>query len=105
MAKHSIGIRRTPGQKAFRVFAYALCIFLAILSLFPFIIMLVNATRDTPSIQSNPISLVFGTNPSPLLTFLHRQLRPDVQFFISGEQDIALAVAIFCPDQAQNETS
>lgn len=62
MAKRSVGIRRTPGQKAFRVFAYALCIFLAILSLFPFIIMLVNATRDTPSIQSNPISLVFGTN-------------------------------------------
>ena len=62
MAKKSIGIRRTPGQKAFRVFAYALCIFLAILSLFPFIIMLVNATRDTPSIQSNPISFVFGTN-------------------------------------------
>lgn len=62
MAKRSIGIRRTPGQKAFRVFAYALCIFLAILSLFPFIIMLVNATRDTPSIQSNPISFIFGTN-------------------------------------------
>lgn len=62
MAKRSVGIRRTPGQKAFRVFAYALCIFLAILSLFPFIIMLVNATRDTPSIQSNPISFVFGTN-------------------------------------------
>lgn len=62
MAKRSTGIRRTPGQKAFRVFAYALCIFLAILSLFPFIIMLVNATRDTPSIQSNPISFVFGTN-------------------------------------------
>lgn len=62
MAKRSIGIRRTPGQKVFRVFAYALCIFLAILSLFPFIIMLVNATRDTPSIQSNPISFVFGTN-------------------------------------------
>ena len=62
MAKRSVGIRRTPGQKAFRVFAYALCIFLAILSLFPFIIMLVNATRDTPSIQSNPISFVFGSN-------------------------------------------
>lgn len=62
MAKKSIGIRRTPGQKAFRVFAYVLCIFLACLSLFPFIIMLVNATRDTPSIQSNPISFMFGTN-------------------------------------------
>ena len=55
MAKKSIGIRRTPGQKIFRVFAY-------VLSLFPFIIMLVNATRDTPSIQSSPISFMFGSN-------------------------------------------
>lgn len=62
MAKKSIGIRRTTGQKIFRVFAYILCIFLACLSLFPFIIMLVNATRDTPSIQSSPISFVFGSN-------------------------------------------
>ncbi len=62
MAKKSIGIRRTPGQKIFRVFAYVLCIFLACLSLFPFIIMLVNATRDTPSIQSSPISFMFGSN-------------------------------------------
>ena len=62
MAKKSIGIRRTPGQKIFRVFAYILCIFLACLSLFPFIIMLVNATRDTPSIQSSPISFMFGSN-------------------------------------------
>lgn len=62
MAKKSIGIRRTPGQKAFRVFAYIVCIFLACLSLFPFIIMVVNATRDTPSIQSSPVSFVFGSN-------------------------------------------
>lgn len=62
MAKKSIGIRRTTGQKIFRVFAYILCIFLACLSLFPFIIMLVNATRDTPSIQSSPISFMFGSN-------------------------------------------
>lgn len=62
MAKKSIGIRRTPGQKAFRVFAYIVCIFLACLSLFPFVIMVVNATRDTPSIQSSPVSFVFGSN-------------------------------------------
>ena len=62
MAKKSIGIRRTPGQKIFRVFAYSLCIFRACQSLFPFIIMLVNATRDTPSIQSSPISFMFGSN-------------------------------------------
>ena len=62
MAQKSIHIRRTPGQKVVRVIAYALCIFLACLSLFPFIIMVVNATRDTPSIQSSPISFVFGSN-------------------------------------------
>lgn len=62
MAQRSIHIRRTPGQKIVRVIAYILCIFLACLSLFPFIIMVVNATRDTPSIQSSPISFVFGSN-------------------------------------------
>ena len=56
-------------------------------------------------VKSGPSLFTTLHNPSPLLTFLHRQLRPDVQFFISGEQNIALAVAIFCPDQAQNETS
>ena len=34
-------------QKVFRVIQYIICIFLAILSLFPFVIMLVNATRST----------------------------------------------------------
>ena len=62
MAQKSIHIRRTPGQKIVRVIAYILCIFLACLSLFPFIIMVVNATRDTPSIQSSPISFLFGSN-------------------------------------------
>lgn len=62
MAQRSIHIRRTPGQKIVRVVAYILCIFLACLSLFPFIIMVVNATRDTPSIQSSPISFMFGSN-------------------------------------------
>ncbi len=61
MAKKYIGIRRTPGQKVLRVVQYALCIFLTILSLFPFIIMLVNATRSTIQIQNHPISFVFGT--------------------------------------------
>ena len=62
MAQRSIHIRRTPCQKIVRVIAYILCIFLACLSLFPFIIMVVNATRDTPSIQSSPISFMFGSN-------------------------------------------
>ena len=62
MEQRFMHIRRTPGQKVVRLIAYILCIFLACLSLFPFIIMVVNATRDTPSIQSSPISFVFGSN-------------------------------------------
>ena len=37
---------------------YVVCILLAILCLFPFYIMMVNATRDTYSIQQNAISLI-----------------------------------------------
>ena len=56
------GIQRTPAQKVFRVIQYIVCIFLAILSLFPFVIMLVNATRSTIQIQNHPISFVFGSS-------------------------------------------
>ena len=49
-------------------------------------------------VKSGPSLFTTLHNPSP-------EQRPDVQLFISGEQNIALAVAIFCPDQAQNETS
>lgn len=54
------GIRRTPLQKAFRVLQYVVCIFLAILSIFPFWIMLVNSTRSTVQVQSSPIAFTFG---------------------------------------------
>ncbi len=58
----SAGIRQTPGKKAYQVFKYAVCIFLALLSIFPFLIMAVNATRSTTQIQAHPISLIFGSN-------------------------------------------
>ena len=41
-----------------KIVILVVCIFLAILSLFPFIIMLVNATRSTYQIQQHPISLI-----------------------------------------------
>ena len=62
MAGKKLTIKRTPGQNAIRILAYAVCIFLTILSIFPFVIMLVNATRDTYSIQSHAVSLIPGTN-------------------------------------------
>ena len=73
MAKklHS-GIQRTPAQKVFRVLQYIVCIFLAILSLFPFVIMLVNATRSTIEIQNHPISFVFGSSLMNNIRILNR---------------------------------
>ena len=50
---------KLSGAGAFGMFIkYAVCIFLAILCLFPFYIMIVNATRDTYSIQQSAIAFV-----------------------------------------------
>ena len=66
------GIQRTPMQKVFRVIQYIVCIFLAILSLFPFVIMLVNATRSTIQIQNHPISFMFGSSLMNNIRILNR---------------------------------
>ena len=42
----------------FKVLVLVVCIFLAILSLFPFIVMLVNSTRSTNQIQQHAVSLI-----------------------------------------------
>ena len=46
------------GNRIFKFVAYAVCIILAILSLMPFVIMLVNSTRSTYEIQQHAISLI-----------------------------------------------
>lgn len=42
----------------FKIIAYTVCFFLAVLSIFPFWIMIVNATRSTHEIQQNALSLI-----------------------------------------------
>jgi len=58
--------RRTVGALLFRAFVYIFCIVLGVMSIFPFLIMFVNATRSTPQIQSQSLSLIpstfIGTN-------------------------------------------
>ena len=46
------------GNRAFKIVAYIVCIILAILSLMPFVIMLVNSTRSTYEIQQHAVSLI-----------------------------------------------
>ncbi len=45
-------------QLIFRIVAYTACISLAILSVLPFAIMIINATRSTPEIQQRTLSLI-----------------------------------------------
>jgi len=46
------------GNRAFKIVAYVVCIILAILSLMPFVIMIINSTRSTYEIQQHAISLI-----------------------------------------------
>lgn len=45
-----------------RVIAYVACIILALLSIMPFVIMIVNSTRSTPEIQQSAVSFIPSTN-------------------------------------------
>jgi multiple sugar transport system permease protein len=49
-------------KKKSKIVVYIVCIILAILSILPFWIMIVNATRSTPEIQSHAISLIPSTH-------------------------------------------
>lgn len=50
--------KQSAGNIIFKIFVYVVCVFLTILSLFPFLQMIVNATRSTYQIQQHAISLV-----------------------------------------------
>ena len=45
-------------NKRFKIFAYIVLVFLAILSLFPFVVMIINSTRSTYQIQQHALSLL-----------------------------------------------
>ena len=53
-----VSLERRNGNPVTKTIIYIVCIFLAVLSLFPFIIMIINATRSTTQIQQHAISFV-----------------------------------------------
>jgi len=52
---------RRDGNPIVKTFIYIVCIFFAILSIWPFIIMLINSTRGTYEIQQHAISFIPST--------------------------------------------
>ena len=55
-------VKKSAGSYTFKIVAYAVCIFLTVLSIFPFVIMLINATRSSAQIQQHALSLIPGHN-------------------------------------------
>ncbi len=53
--------KNSAGKIAFKIVVYVVCIILAILSILPFAVMIVNATRSTPEIQAHAMSLIPST--------------------------------------------
>lgn len=49
-------------QHLYKTIIYIVCIFLTLLSIFPFAIMVINATRSTPEIQQSALSLIPSTH-------------------------------------------
>jgi multiple sugar transport system permease protein len=60
-------------RKGFLIFIYIICIFLAVLSVLPFLIMIINATRSTVEIQSQALSLIPSVNFMNNFNFLRGQ--------------------------------
>lgn len=55
-------LERRDGNPVVRALIYIVCIFLAILSLFPFVVMFINSTRSTFEIQQQAVSLIPSTH-------------------------------------------
>jgi len=55
-------LNKRDGNPVVKFFIYVVCIFFAVLCLWPFIIMMVNATRNTPEIQQHAVSFLPSTH-------------------------------------------
>lgn len=74
----------TKNQTIKKVIIFILCIFLAILSLMPFVIMIVNSTRSTTQIQQHAVSLIPSTYfANNLKILLGKSFNPAVGFMNS----------------------
>ena len=72
---------KNKGNTALKVVIYIVCIFLAILSIMPFWIMIMNATRSTTEIQQHAISLLpSGYTMNNLKILLGKSFNPAVGF-------------------------
>ena len=51
-------LEKRNGNPVYKTIIYIVCIILTVLSLFPFVVMVINSTRNTPQIQQHAVSLI-----------------------------------------------
>lgn len=51
-------LEKRSGNPVYKTIIYIVLVILAVLSLFPFVVMVINATRNTPQIQQHAVSLI-----------------------------------------------
>lgn len=90
------GIRKTPAQKTLTVVKYIVCILLTILSIFPFAIMIVNATRSTVDIQAHPVSLVIGDNLLKNLQVLNKNRMFNALIGMRNSLTVSVCSTVLC---------
>lgn len=78
-----MGSKKSVGAIVYKCFQYLVCILLTLICIMPFVIMVVNSTRNTGQIQSHAISLIpsthlkdnfialTGKNFNPLIGFMN----------------------------------
>ena len=87
--REAVAVKETQNHKthgiAMKVVIYVVCILLAILSIMPFWIMIVNSTRSTTEIQQHAISLLPSTYMmNNLSILLGKSFNPAIGFLNSG---------------------
>lgn len=63
-------VKRKKKSIAFKIIAYVVCIFLALLSIFPFWVMFINATRSSGEITGHPVSLIPSNHLSQNIEYI-----------------------------------
>ena len=63
-------VKKTAGQRIFKMFVYLLCIVLGFLTLYPFFVMFINATRSTSEIWQQPLPLLPSTHMGDNMRFI-----------------------------------
>ena len=65
--------KRKKKAIVFKIVAYAVCIFLAILSIFPFWVMFINSTRSSAEIKAHGVSLIPSNHLSQNVDYITKQ--------------------------------